>query len=140
MIVLIDGAAIVFLILSWWIAFSSYPRLPERIPVHFDLTGKPDRWGGRWMIFLLPLIGTQICAVDWYIINRLSGTPQMPLAMLAPLHFLTLELALLFAYINWRMTEVAFGRAEGLGVWFLLVVLLVILGTVGWMLAAGRTV
>lgn len=92
------------------------------------------------MIFLLPLIGTQICAVDWYIINRLSGTPQMPLAMLAPLHFLTLELALLFAYINWRMTEVAFGRAEGLGVWFLLAVLLVILGTVGWMLAAGRTV
>jgi uncharacterized membrane protein len=37
-----------------------YPRLPERIPMHFDLSGQPDAWEGRslaaWL--LLPVIAT----------------------------------------------------------------------------------
>lgn len=35
----------------------AYPRLPERIPIHFDLAGQPDAWASRstgW--FLLPMI------------------------------------------------------------------------------------
>jgi len=44
---MIDALSIVVLILGWWIALSVYPRLPERVPVHFGLTGKADWWGGR---------------------------------------------------------------------------------------------
>lgn len=37
-----------------------YPTLPERIPRHFDLAGRPDAWGDRspaaW--FALPVIAT----------------------------------------------------------------------------------
>lgn len=37
-----------------------YPRLPERIPMHFDLSGQPDRWEERSLIawLLLPVVAT----------------------------------------------------------------------------------
>ncbi len=139
MIVLIDSLAAVCLILTWWVAFSSYPRLPERIPVHFGLSGEADGWGGRWMIFLMPIVASAIVALDWFIFTRLEGSAKSsPAAMKLPLHLMMLELTALFAYINWRMSEVAFERAKGLGVWFLPVVLLAIMGTSAWMIVAGK--
>lgn len=35
----------------------AYPRLPGRIPMHFDLSGQPDRWAERSLFnwFLLPV-------------------------------------------------------------------------------------
>lgn len=27
---------------------AAYPRLPERVPVHWGIHGEPDRWGGRF--------------------------------------------------------------------------------------------
>ena len=39
-----------------------YPTLPERIPMHFDLSGRPDRWEDRSFLswFALPLIATAV--------------------------------------------------------------------------------
>ncbi|HST58559.1 MAG TPA: DUF1648 domain-containing protein [Longimicrobium sp.] len=36
----------------------AYPRLPERIPIHFGFSGQPDAWAGRSIAswFLLPAI------------------------------------------------------------------------------------
>lgn len=138
MIVVLDSLTIVCLILAWWSALASYPRLPERIPVHFGLSGEADGWGGRWMIFLMPSVATLIVALDWFIFVQLKGSPKMPAAMELPLHLMMLELTLLFAFITWRMSEVAFERAKGLGVWFLPVVLLGITGTSAWMIVAGK--
>lgn len=38
-------------------AIVSYNVLPERIPVHFDINGTPDRWGSRSTVFMIPVIG-----------------------------------------------------------------------------------
>ena len=35
-----------------------YPQLPDQIPLHFDIHGEVDRWGGResiWLTALLPV-------------------------------------------------------------------------------------
>jgi uncharacterized membrane protein len=32
---------------------SKYPGLPDRIPVHFGLSGAPDRWGAKSEIFII---------------------------------------------------------------------------------------
>ena len=32
----------------------SYPQLPERVPYHFDFMGRPDQYGPRPMIFIVP--------------------------------------------------------------------------------------
>jgi len=138
MIILLDCLTIIFLALGWWSALASYPNLPETIPVHFGLSGEADGWGSRWMIFLMPVIATLIVAVDWFIFMRLEGSPKMPAPMKLPLHLMMLELTLLFSYITWRMSEVAFEPAKGLGIWFLPVVLLSIMGTSAWMIIAGN--
>jgi len=44
---------LVFL-LSLLIGILIFPKLPENIPVNFDLTGEANRYGSRWMIFLAP--------------------------------------------------------------------------------------
>jgi uncharacterized membrane protein len=40
----------------------AYPRLPARIPVHFGLSGEPDRWAARSVAswFLLPAIAAAL--------------------------------------------------------------------------------
>ena len=136
----IDALTVVVLILGWWIALSVYPRLPERVPVHFGLAGEADRWGGRWMIFLIPMISTMIFALDYWIFQYASPRSPKPIPpeMRTPLHLLLLELSVIFAYITWRMSEVAFGRARGLGGWFLPTTLIAVVATCGWMWVLGR--
>ncbi|HEU0184423.1 MAG TPA: DUF1648 domain-containing protein [Blastocatellia bacterium] len=136
---LIDALTAVVLIVGWWIAFSVYPRLPEKVPVRFGVTGEADSWGGRWAIFLAPLIGTVVIALNYWIFEYLSpGSPRpIPMEMMTPLRLLLLEVSLMCAYITWRMSEVAFGRARGLGVWFP-VTLIAVFATCGWMLVLGR--
>ncbi|HEX6693345.1 MAG TPA: DUF1648 domain-containing protein [Longimicrobiales bacterium] len=34
-----------------------YSGMPDRIPIHFDLAGRPDGWGSRASFIVLPLIG-----------------------------------------------------------------------------------
>lgn len=47
----------VYLIL-WAYTFYIYPELPETIPTHFGISLKPDAWGPKSSIFILPLIAT----------------------------------------------------------------------------------
>jgi uncharacterized membrane protein len=37
-------------------AFYLWPDLPDSIPTHFDINGKPDAWGKKGSIFILPLV------------------------------------------------------------------------------------
>jgi len=45
-------AASVFTVVYFW------SELPGRVPIHFDITGQPDGFGGRIWIVLLPLVST----------------------------------------------------------------------------------
>lgn len=132
MITLIDAVAIIMLILGWWVALGSYPRLPETIPVHFGFKGQADGWGGRWMIFLLPVIATLIFTLDIWIFTRPGAISRTPAEMMLALHLLIMEITVLFAYLTWRMSLVAFGKASGLGYWFL-ILLLAVMSTAGYM-------
>ena len=42
----------------WAFALAVYPRLPDRIPTHWNLRGEADGWGGPGAAFLFPAIGT----------------------------------------------------------------------------------
>jgi Protein of unknown function (DUF1648) len=140
MTILIDSLSVVVLIVGWWIALSAYPRLPEKVPVHFGFTGEADRWGGRWMIFLIPIVSTLILTLDYCIFEYASPRSSKPIPpeMKAPLHLLLLELSVIFTFITWRISEIAFGRSRGLGGWFLPITLLAIFSTCGWMWVIGR--
>jgi uncharacterized membrane protein len=46
---------VVFLLLIWMTGLYAYTALPDRIPTHFDLSGKPDAFGNRLTFLLLPV-------------------------------------------------------------------------------------
>ncbi len=44
-----------------------YPRLPDRIPLHWDIRGQVDRWGARtfFNVFFPALIALGFCLLAW---------------------------------------------------------------------------
>ncbi|HVJ82815.1 MAG TPA: DUF1648 domain-containing protein [Planctomycetia bacterium] len=64
---MIAGGLVVFCFVSAAIAF---PYLPERIPIHFNMEGKPDGWGGRATIFIMP-------AMVGFMVGLMAGIPWL---------------------------------------------------------------
>jgi uncharacterized membrane protein len=55
----------------WTAAAVAYPRLPDRIPTHWNLRGQPDGWGGPAAAFLFPAIATGV-AVLLHLLPRID--------------------------------------------------------------------
>lgn len=135
MIRLINSLTSLILVYTWWRAIQVYPELPPRVPIHFNLAGKADGWGGRWTIFLLPLTGTVIAGV-WFMVFRLepgSGKKKLTPEQQIPFSALLLAMIVAFHFINYKIVENALGRAKGLGKAFLPVFLAIIFSLVAWM-------
>jgi uncharacterized membrane protein len=67
------------LLALWAGSIWAYPRLPARIPLHFDLAGNPDGWSARspgsW--FLLPIVTTMTWAMMQLIASHAGGNPDL---------------------------------------------------------------
>ena len=117
-----------------WSAF------PETVPMHFGPSGKPDGWGPRWTLVLLPVIG--VVVVSMLTIGKRfpshfnypvrvtdeNVTHQRALAV-GLLDQLRLVVAVMLAYISLQQMRTALGLTDGLGVWFLLVFVIAMLGS-----------
>jgi uncharacterized membrane protein len=51
---------LVLLAAAWIFAAAVYPRLPGRIPIHWNVHGQPNGWGGRASAFLFPAVATAL--------------------------------------------------------------------------------
>lgn len=121
------------LILTGMIAYTaiSYSALPETIPTHFDGSGTPDGFGGKWTIWMMPFIAF-LLTVMLVLLTRyphtfnylITITPenaeyQYRLARMLML-WLAIFVNLLFFLIQHSTIQVAFGRSEGLDMYTLL--------------------
>ncbi len=50
-------------VVSLLIAAAAYPSLPDQIPIHFDFSGVPDNYAGKWFIFAIPLLSFVLTAL-----------------------------------------------------------------------------
>jgi uncharacterized membrane protein len=68
-----------FLAITTFTVASRYPGLPDRIPVHFGISGAPDRWGAKSEIFILVGVMWGLTII-FYSLNlampRLARNPQ----------------------------------------------------------------
>lgn len=56
----IEVPALVVLGYLFWItywALNGPDRLPDRVPTHFDITGRPNAWGSPGILWILPVVG-----------------------------------------------------------------------------------
>lgn len=58
--ILIEAIGWFALAVLWLLTLISYAKLPDIIPVHFDIAGKIDRYGNKSEMLTLPVVGTVI--------------------------------------------------------------------------------
>jgi len=131
---LIGVLILVFITAKYW------HILPDTIPTHFNAFGEPDAWGSKKSIFLLPVV-TSVIYILLTILSRFPHTfnyicriteqnarfqYQNARAMLI---CMKAEMVYTFIFIQWQTITVALGKANGLGVVFIPILIFIIFGT-----------
>ena len=119
---LLEIIAGVTCLLPLLIILRAWDTLPDEIPTHFGITGRPDRWGGRWQAWIVPFL-----ALGFYLtFSFVTGTwdwvqgrqPALPRGMELML-FMKPMIGLMLAYATLTMVRVARKEAEGLNPWIM---------------------
>ncbi len=119
-----------------------WPRLPAVVPTHFGVSGRPDAWGDKSTILILPaaslILYFMLTIVSRYPhkfnylwpITAQNAAVQYRLAR-SLLLWLKVEIIALFGFLEWTTIWTALKQGEGLGLIFLPAVLGLIFGTLG---------
>jgi len=71
---------LVLVLLIGVVFFRAYPGLPARVPAHFNLAGRPDRWGRRdemiWLV-ILPAVAAAVLYLMVAMVPRLAANPRV---------------------------------------------------------------
>ncbi|KKI89165.1 membrane protein [Bacillus sp. SA1-12] len=131
------AASIIFLIFVWSI-------LPGKVPGHYNASGEVDRWGSKWELLILPLVGAVIIVI-MQVLERFPEVHNYPERLkkmnAAQFHLHSRKLVnqlkniclVLFALILFESVSIALGWGSGFGKWILPVT---IIGT-GFPILAG---
>ncbi|MEP0753045.1 DUF1648 domain-containing protein [Trichocoleus sp. Lan] len=139
---LLDVGAIAGILVLLLLTFQSWTNLPNTIPVHFDIAGKPDATGSKITILLFPSLSIVFYLLFTFL-PRFPHTFNYPWAItqenayrqyqiaIQLMNWLKTEIIWLFTYIEWQMIQVSLNKSIGLGIAFLPIFIVVIFGTVG---------
>jgi uncharacterized membrane protein len=122
-------------------------RLPDRIPTHFDLVGRPNGWGSPSALLLLPLVALAIYlgitltsrfpAVFHYPVRVTpQNRPRLQALSVRMIVSLKAELMCLFAWIQWSIVGAVRNGSGSLSLALVPVSLVAVFATVGWHLVA----
>jgi len=135
-------SAVTLIAMIWFIVYVcvQWTDMPDRIPIHFNGKGQVDGWGSKWTLIILPIVslllysGLTVLSKFPHVYNYpLPITEQNAAAqyLLARklLGWINLEVVALFGYITWISVKVGKGYGDGLGLWSLPIILVVLFGT-----------
>lgn len=125
--VILDGLAIAGWMSGLAIVLSSWPELPERLPMHFDLEGNPNRWGPRGELFVLPTISLILLVsmaalsrfphiYNYLVVITEENAPRQYRLAVRLIQSLNLLLQVLFAVIVWIVIRASQGLSHP-GIW-----------------------
>jgi len=124
----------IFLVVMWGLTFYTFIKLPETIPTHFNVSGQADDYGNKLTILILPILATVI----YFGLTELNKYPHIFNYMTKitednaqkqytiatrMLRFLKLTILLIFSLIILFTYLTTIGVANGLGFWFLPLIL-----------------
>lgn len=130
----IFSASILYLIVQWG-------NIPDQVPGHFNAAGEVDRWGSKYELFILPIIGLFL----FFMFSLLEKAPhthnypkrlneqnveQFYLQSRKLLNTVKNLCLLVFAFLIVQIVRVALGDIESLGLWFLPVFLVIMFGSI----------
>ncbi len=132
--IVLEGLAALFVIWMIVILIADYPSIPERVPTHFNAAGRPDDWGSKASMLILPVVSIVLYA-GLTVLNRYPYIFIYPFEITeknAGKHyrlaktmvtFLKMTLTGSFLFIQLKSMEVASGMSGGLGSAFIFILL-----------------
>lgn len=141
--IIIQGISVLGIVIIVLTLFIFWSHIPDRIPTHFGQSGKADAWGGKGSLLLLPVFASII-----YIILLVAESFPHTYNYLCKITeqnaefqyrnarmligCMKLIIIYLLVYIEWKLVQVALNKAEGLGIGFLPVFIIILFGTIGF--------
>jgi hypothetical protein len=136
-------------VLAWitYTALNGPNRLPDRVPIHFDAAGNANGWGSPAAMIIIPVIAGGIyllislvaqfpSAFNYPVRVTPVNLPRLQAVTLDMISWIKVEIAWLFATLQWVFIQSARNGEGHLFPRVLPVFLVVIFGTVGWHLVA----
>lgn len=111
----LDITTIILFIIGIIYCLQQWMTLPDQIPIHFNMKGEPDGWGGKWGVWLPLVIGL----ILWIGLSQLEKYPhtynylnlnmenaerQYKNARLM-INLMKTEISIFFIYISWMIIE-----------------------------------
>jgi len=129
---IVFAAGIVHLFVVWG-------QLPDQVPAHYNAAGEVNRRGSKWELILLPIIAAFLAIFmtflekhpEWHNYMNLNENNiefQYKNSILL-LNVIKNECVLLFVFVDYNIVQVALGKAESLGILFLPIFLVILLGS-----------
>lgn len=132
------------------IVLLSWNAMPEIVPIHFGITGRPDGFAPRPALAILPVISVIMFLtfsvgqnsdkfnIPWKLTDKNKDALIKHCRTL--LWAVKMHISLSLAYLQWRVVETALGKADGLGIWFAPVFLGAIAAILAWFFIRGAKI
>ena len=123
-------ATLLLIALMWGFTLFHFNDLPEEIPIHYNAKGIPDDFDTRIHVWGLPLIATLLFLLLAGLQKR-TGIQQIEMQLL---QWMQLLIQGTLTYIQLQTFFVAVNKSNGLGGWFLPVVVISFLAPIFWVI------
>jgi uncharacterized membrane protein len=120
--------SVIFLIFNWNL-------LPKEVPAHYNALGEVDRWGTKWELIILPIVGAFIFVL-MEVLEKYPEVHNYPQRFnesnAEKFYLLSRKLVnqlkniclIIFALILFESVSIALGWGNGFGMWFLPITIL----------------
>lgn len=131
--------------------FMNWATLPHTIPTHFNASGEADGFGGKWRIFIHPIVGLGLY-IFFNILNRFPNLFNYPTDMTAenkPLIFvnsrkllswMNLQIIMFCMYNTWENIHVAITGETSISMWPFIIFIAALFGTMVFYIVRGMRI
>ncbi len=140
---MLEIVGLIGIIITIGFTLTRYKDLPDTIPRHFNLTGQPDGFSGKSILYTLtaiPIVTYLILTIGLrfphifnypFEITRENAERQYKNAT-QMIRVIKTFLVMIFGYLTYATIKNGLGEMHGLGTWFTPTSLACVLGTVGY--------
>ncbi len=126
----LEYGALILLISTWAFTIYHFNKLPDIIATHFDFSGKPNDFGSKYTIWLLPVIMTFVYVLIFSLnqnphkfnypikITEQNAHKQYKLAS-RMMRVILFNITTMFAYITFKEIDGAYTNSSALEWWFI---------------------
>jgi uncharacterized membrane protein len=118
----------------WYHTIIHFTKLPDIIPNHYNFAGQVDSYGSKYNILALPILAT-LLFIGMTILNKFPHLFNYPTPITSDnafklytsatrlLRILKFMLVMIFGFIAFQSINIANGKTNSLGAWFLPLIL-----------------